>query len=65
VLLVHAHGDENGYRDYQDRAMATSLSFEGQMGGPRRCNDSALTLGVTLRSTLQLLDLVKLSVEVG
>ena len=33
ALLARAHGDETGYRDYQDRyrAMATSLGFDGHM----------------------------------
>ena len=33
ALLVQAHGDEAGYRDYRDRyrALATELGFEGHM----------------------------------
>ncbi len=33
ALLAHAHGDDDGYRDFRDRyrAMATSLGFEGHM----------------------------------
>jgi len=33
ALLAHAHGDEDGYRDYRDRyrKMAIELGFEGHM----------------------------------
>ncbi len=62
--LYPAHRPADLRRIVRD-LLATSLGFEGHMKWPRQCHDSRLvSLLVTLQSTLRLLDVVKLSVDV-